>query len=431
MEWIELLRAELAQKREEGCEVGRLEAQVATVDERTPVAAVEELYGHLSALQPAAGFPYREPSGLEAIRAERPAGPRQLSLSVSDEEWHDRVLGAWLGRCAGCALGKPVELWSREKIRAYLEHGGEYPLTDYVPLLEPLPPGVEFHQWGRQALRGQFQCMPRDDDIDYTILGLHILEQFGPAFTTEDVAQTWLAHLPYGTVFTAEKVAYRNLVNGLVPPETATYHNPYREWIGAQIRADAFGYAAAGLPETAASLAYRDAALSHVKNGIYGEMWAAAMVAAAFAASDVWSVLEIGLSEIPAQSRLAAAVREVMALAQQAPDWEQAWEVLNGEFGHYHTVHTINNAAVVALALICGQGDFERSITIAVMGGWDTDCNGATVGSIIGAMLGASRLPAKWIAPLGDRVRSDVAGYDRARISELARRTMDVGAAFR
>ena len=423
MQYLALLRDELIQRREEGCDVGPFEARIAALDESAPGAEMDALYDALSALEPRPDFPYVEPSTLAAIRRERPDGPRCLSLPLTGAEFEDRLLGAWLGRCAGCTLGKPVEGWSRERIRDYLALAGEYPLQDYFPLVEPIPEGIAFHPSHLETMRGRIQYMARDDDIDYTILGLHILERFGPDFTTQDVADTWLARLPYGMIYTAERAAYRNLVDGLVPPQTATYRNPYREWIGVQIRADGFGYAAAGLPEAAAELAFRDAALSHVKNGIYGEMFVAATLAAALAVDDVRDAIEIGLSEIPARSRLAEAIRQVMAWHEQYDDWEEAWEAVNQAFGGYHRVHTINNAAVVLLGLLYGEGDLERSITVAVMGGWDTDCNGATVGSVVGAMTGARALPQKWVGPLNDRLRSYVVGYDNARISDLARRT--------
>lgn len=426
--WMELpalLQAELDQRREEGCDVTPLEARVAALDESATPEALNTLYDELSALQPHPDFPYVEPSDLQTIRQERPAGPRSLSLELTQSDFEDRILGAWLGRCAGCTLGKPVEGWSRKQIRGYLELAGEYPLQDYVPFIEPAPEGYSLHPSQIETTRGHIQYMARDDDIDYTILGLHILEQFGPDFTTRNVAETWLTHLPYKMVYTAERVAYRNLVNGLEPPQTAIYRNPYREWIGARIRADAFGYAAAGQPEVAAELAFRDASLSHVKNGIYGAMFVAAMLAAAFATDDVREVIEIGLSEIPARSRLAEAMRQVLAWHAHYDHWEAAWKEVNRAFGGYHWVHTINNAALVVLGLLYSEGDqvLERSITIAVMGGWDTDCNGATVGSIVGAMKGASALPEKWVGPLNDRARSYVAGYDNSRISELAQRT--------
>ena len=88
--------------------------------------------------------------------------------------------------------------------------------------------------------------MARDDDTDYTILGMHILEEHGFEFGPMDVAEEWLLHLPFFQVYTAERAAYRNLIHGLSPPETASYRNPYREWIGAQIRADMWGYVCSG-----------------------------------------------------------------------------------------------------------------------------------------------------------------------------------------
>jgi len=425
-----LLADEVNQRREEGCDVSALEPRVTALDAEG-VPELLALYDELMALRPRLDFPYAEPSDLPTIRSLRPAGPRHIPMAWDETRLLDRILGAYLGRCAGCTLGKPVEGWSREKIRRYLEAAGEYPLRSYFPVLRPFPEGMELHDNYKETARGYVKWMARDDDIDYTILGLHYLETYGLDFTTDNVGEAWLRLLPYHQVYTAERVAYRNLVEGYGPPQSATRYNPYREWIGAQIRADGFGYAAPGLPEVAAEFAYRDATLSHVKNGIYGEMWVAAMLAAALASpghalDDIVRVIEVGLSEIPSNSRLAEAIRNVMRWRQETDDWEEAWERINQKYGHYHGVHTINNAAIVALGLLYGEGDFERTICIAVMGGWDTDCNGATAGSVIGAMIGADALPYKWVGPLNNVVRSMVAGYDLSRITDLAERSLAV-----
>ena len=202
--------------------------------------------------------------------------------------------------------------------------------------------------------RGRVRYVARDDDMDYPVLGLHLLESHGPGFTSQDVASTWLDRLPYNLVYTAERVAYRNLVNGASPPESATYRNPFREWIGAQIRADIMGYVCPGWPEKAAEFAYRDATVSHVKNGVYGEMFVAAMLAAAFVTDEVEEVIRIGLSEIPASCRLAEAIRDTVAWSRQLADWEKVWDKINEKYGRYHAVHTINNAALVVMALMAG-----------------------------------------------------------------------------
>lgn len=105
------------------------------------------------------------------------------------------------------------------------------------------------------------------------------------------------------------------------------------------------------------------------------------------------------------------------------PDWEGAYAAVRGRYRHYDRVHTINNACFVVLGLLYGDGDFGRAISIAVECGLDTDCNGATAGSIIGAVLGADAIPERWIEPLDDRVRSIVSGFDNSSISRLANRT--------
>ena len=349
---------------------------------------------------------------------------------MSDAALYDRIYGAWLGRCAGCTLGKPVEGWPRAKITAYLRAADAYPLSSYFPVLDPFPEGLALRDNYERTALGNVRCMTRDDDadqnpfIDYTVLGLHILETYGCDFNTRDVAMVWMGNLPFHKVYTAEAVAYRNLVNGLEPPHTARYRNPYREWIGAQIRADMWGYVNPGNPERAAGFAYRDASLSHTGNGIYGAMWASACIATAFATDDPRQVITAGLAEIPADCRLAGAVRDTIAWAGECPAWEDAWERVCARYGGYHPVHVINNTCVIVLSLLYGGGDLERSICLAVMGGWDTDCTGATVCSIVGAMCGADALPEKWVGPLNDRLESIVHGFQDSRISNLARRTV-------
>jgi ADP-ribosylglycohydrolase len=266
--------------------------------------------------------------------------------------------------------------------------------------------------------------MARDDDLDYTILALHLLETDGFGFGPADVGRHWLERFPVLKVYTAERAAYRNLVAGLAPPATATYRNPHREWIGAQIRADLLGYVSPGDPERAARLAHADASLSHTANGIYGEMWAAALIAASFTAPDMRVALDAALAAIPSSSRLAEALRFVDGLHARGLDADATRDAIRARYGTLSWIHTINNAALVAAALLWGEGDFTRTIALAVQGGWDTDCNGATAGSAFGAMHGRDALPAHWVEPLGDRIRSALAGYDGARISELARRTV-------
>ena len=423
----QLIESELTQRREEGCDVGALAARIeqALQEEARDSDVFVALYDELDALEPAPSFPYEEPSDLEGIRALRPEGPRRMDVNLSEDAVRDRIYGAWLGRAAGCSLGKPIEGWPRERIDKYLESVGALPLDDYIPYTEgTISPRL------KTSTRDNIEFMARDDDMDYPILGLLALEDHGAELSSRNMANAWLNRLPYHLVYTAESVAYRNFVNRLWPPESATWRNPFREWIGAQIRADIFGYVSPGWPERAAELAFRDASISHVKNGIYGEMFMAAMLAASFATDDVEEIIRIGLSEIPARCRLAEAVQDTVGWCRELSDWEAVWDRIHEKYGHYHGVHTINNAALVVMGLLFGASDFENGIVVTVRGGWDTDCTGATVGSILGAKFGADALPEKWIGVLSDRVMSCVRDCNDNRISELAERTHRVANAM-
>lgn len=423
----DILLGEFAERCESGYEVGEFHKRVEDALERG--CSDEEHWRLLTLLEEVPRRPdwlYEEPSDLRGIATSLPRVSPMPTPSLDEEELRDRIRAAWLGRCAGCNLGKPVEGWNREEIRDYLEAAGEYPLEDYFPRLEPMPDGFEMHPSWTETVRGNVRSMTRDDDIDYTILCLHILETYGIDFGPLDVADTWMARMPFLMTYTAERAAYRNLVYGLRPPETATHLNPYREWIGAQIRADVWGYVSPGDPERAAGLAFKDASISHTENGIYGEMWASALIAACFAARDMRTALEAALARVPSRSRLAEALRHVISLWNHGLGWEAARDELEESYGHYSWVHTINNAAVVAAALLWGEGNYARTVGLAIQGGWDTDCNGATAGSAFGAMHGTEALVQHLVGPLEDRVQSAVFGFDGSRISDLAERTLQL-----
>ncbi|GAB3528781.1 ADP-ribosylglycohydrolase family protein [Phytohabitans suffuscus] len=419
----ELVPYELMALRDEGYDVSEVEARWAAAGGPLAVPvegasvpgdpALRELALELLDTVPA---PVTPPL---AVEPEPPSGARA---------GHGRLLGAWTGRAVGCVLGKPVEKIPRRGIREILGATGRWPLTGYFTA-EGLPPEVaERWPWNRRSavdsLAENIDGTPEDDDLNFALLALRLLEARGHDLTSADVAQAWLDWLPAGRVFTAERVAYRNLLLGLTPPETALRHNPFREWIGAQIRTDAYGWATPGRPRAAAALAYRDAVVSHAGDGVTGAMWVAAMTATAVVASTVDEVLDAGEAVLP-DGPFAAAVREARALAG---DWEAVVDAVEKRHGHLHWVHARNNAALVAAALAHSGGDFDRGIRAVVSGGWDTDSNGATVGSILGALSGASAIGPQWTAPLKGRLRSSVGGFDGVTFEELARRTAAVAA---
>jgi ADP-ribosylglycohydrolase len=382
-----------------------------------------------------------EPTDLAAVKAACPDWPGPAATPPGTGDLPARLEAGWLGRAAGCLLGKPVEKLPLAGIREIARATGNWPLDDWFTEVG-LPAGVAARRpWNRRSrhtsLAENIDGMPEDDDLNYPLLGLLLLQRHGHGFHTRDVAGLWLDELPAGRTFTAERVAYRNLLDGLEPPHTAVRHNPFREWIGAQIRGDIFGWTNPGDPAAAAEQAWRDATLSHTANGVYGEMFVAAVIAAATGGTpDVHSCLRTGLRVVPERSRLARAVRFGIEAALAEPTgtasgFETVVDRLHEAYGHHHWVHVLPNAALLAAALTHADGDFTGSICRAVSGGWDTDSTGATAGSVAGLLAGSpGALPARWTAPLKNRLSTTVGTFDGVGFDTLARLTAGLATSF-
>ncbi|MFI1656852.1 ADP-ribosylglycohydrolase family protein [Streptomyces sp. NPDC020472] len=373
----------------------------------------------------------REPTSLAAIRALTTAS-EPPATTVRGAALRDRLHAAWLGRAVGCLLGKPVEKLPLPALRALARAAGNWPLTTWFTARGVPPELLAAHPWNRRSaatsLAENIDGMPEDDDLNYPLLDLLLLQRYGRDFTTADVARLWLDELPAGRTFTAERVAYRNLLDGVEPPLTAVRRNPFREWIGAQIRADVHGWTHPGDPVAAAAQAHRDAVLTHTANGVYGAMFvAAALATAATGTADVHQALAAGLGVIPPRSRLAGAVRlgiETARAHPRAEEFDTVVDRLHAELGGYHWVHAVPNAALLAAALTHADGDFSRSVCAAVSGGWDTDSNGATAGSLAGLLAGhPDRLPERWTSPLKNRLATSVPSFDGIGFDTLAELT--------
>ncbi|MET9481310.1 ADP-ribosylglycohydrolase family protein [Streptomyces sp. NPDC006638] len=375
-----------------------------------------------------------------------PAGPASLTVA--------QLHAAWLGRAVGCLLGKPVEKLPLAGIRALAAAAGNWPLRSWFTAKGVPAELADAYPWNRRSaptsLAENIDGMPEDDDLNYPLLNLLLLQRHGREFTTGQVARLWLDELPAGRTFTAERVAYGNLLHGIEPPYTAAHRNPFREWIGAAIRADVHGWTNPGDPAAAAEQAHRDAVLTHTGNGVYGAMFVAATVASAAGQgrgkgrgrakdqgqnrgtdSGVHACLRAGLSVVPPRSRLADAVRLGIAVAGEHAHtgFEPVVDLLHSALGHYHWVHVVPNTALLAAALTHADGDFTGSICRAVSGGWDTDSNGATAGSVAGLLAGhPDRLPERWTGPLKNRLATSVGGFDGVGFDTLAELTHPLAA---
>lgn len=341
-----------------------------------------------------------------------------------------RIRSAWQGRVSGCQLGKPVELMSMQKghaaMHGFLEKAGALPLRDYIPRIEGAPE-LDF---ARGSCRQEMVRSEPDDDINYTVLALQLLEEHGLDLDRADVARGWIRYLPVAWTFTAERAAFKTLINRAgdffhfgAPCEfdlDACSDNEWNDWIGAQIRADLYGWVCPGRPALAADLATRDASLSHRGEGVHGAAFVAALGAAIPVASSLEEAVSVARDEILADSDCAEAVLLGRELAgRPGGDAE-----IRARYEGMSPVHTVNNLALVVWALLSHPEDFGAAIGDAVAAGLDTDCNGATVGGLWG--LQGRPIPEQWTTPWQGRVAVTLAGVGELTLDDLVDRTVAV-----
>lgn len=394
----------------------------------------DTLYGLVMSAPIREGYAYDEPSDLAGIRALRKPYPVAGEVP-SDDVLLEKIHGAWLGRICGCLLGKTVEGIRTNELIPFLKESGNYPMRRYI-----LSTDCTEETYGKYGFPFRHVCyvdqtngMPPDDDTNYVLLAQTLIETCGRDFTPDDMARHWLRMQNKDAYCTAERVAYCNFIKGYQPPDSAVYKNAFREWIGAQIRGDYFGYVNPGAPETAADMAWRDASISHIKNGIYGEMWVSAMLACAAVAGEgdpvtrIETVIRGGMAQIPATSRLYEALTTVLDGYRDGTTQADCFAAIRARFNEHDGhdwCHTISNAMIVAASLLYGGGDFGKSICMAVETGFDTDCNGATVGSVLGMLFGRSCIGDEWAEPMKDTLCTTLFGMDKLSISERAEMTM-------
>lgn len=313
-------------------------------------------------------------------------------MMIDKEQLRDRVMGCWIGKAVGGTLGMPFE-----------------------GCADPLDVSMA-HMAG--------QMLP-NDDLELQLLWIHVLEQRGLATRAADLAQAAADH--YVCYPDEYGVARWNTWRGLKPPLTGSHNNAFGDGMGAAIRSEIWACIAAGRPRLAAALAREDALVDHHGNGVYAEMLLAALESRCFTPCDVTDVVASGLEVIPADCRLAQAVRYVCDSHADGHTWNEIRQEVGAAFPSYNFTDVTLNLTFIVMGMLFGAGDADQSLTLAVNGGMDTDCTGATCGSILGLLLGASGLPDTWRRMAGDNIvfHESLSGLPLPRtLEELTDRTL-------
>ncbi len=308
-----------------------------------------------------------------------------------------KTYAGWLGKIIGIRLGSHIEGWTYEKIREEIGEISDYP--------------VDYNDYAA------------DDDSNGPFFFIKALEDFTcdpEELTPAMVGKTWLNYVSESRGFfwwggygiSTEHTAYDNLKNGLEAPRSGSMEqngSTCAEQIGGQIFIDSCGYVAPGRPYLAARFARTFASVSHDGNGIYGAVFVAVCISLAYIRHDIRTIIEEALTHIPESSEYFRVARKVIEFydRDKGQNWRDCFSYIHDNFGYDKypgNCHIIPNSAVMVLAMLYGKGDFSETICIVNMCGWDTDCNGGNVGSILGILSGIENMDDKWITPIKDIV---------------------------
>jgi ADP-ribosylglycohydrolase len=389
--------------------------------------ALDMLARELACCPMRADWPYDEPDELDAIWSA--ADPARCVQRSEVPHASERVAAAFTGSVCGCMLGKPVEIDpTLAELREVLAPRGQWPLHDYVTEDAIHALRWQQFQW-RELARDRIDHVAADDDINYTVLGMLVLEKHGVEFTREQLRFQWLRNLPVLQTFGPERTMLLAAGGATLDPNApfASLTDEWRRWnmgaelCGALIRADAYGYACLGDPALAAELAWRDAGATHRRTGIYGAMFVAAAIATAPTCDDPLDIVRIALGFVPQRSRFAEAVRFALDEVATAETWLDGYERIHARYGEHGHCRILQEIGTLVNTLRFAD-DVGDGICIQVMQGNDTDSFGATAGSILGAWFGPGHLEERWVAPFGDRIQLSMAMTWESSLSALTAR---------
>jgi len=318
-------------------------------------------------------------------------------IALAESVYRDKVYACWLGKNIGGTLGMP---WEGDK--------NVHNLTFYDPV--PTEPVA-------------------NDDLDFQLVWLKMLQERGLYPTVGDFADYWTKHLgPYP--WNEYGICHRNLARGLRPPISGCFENYFVDEMGSPIRSEIWACIAPGDPGLAASLAWKDAVVDHAGGeGVYGEMFWAALESAAVVISEPLTLIRIGLAMIPVHSLISRAVREAVWCHENVIEWREARERIVRCFGHDHMCNAPQNHAFTGLGWLYGK-DFGDCLCKAVNCGYDTDCTGATLGSVLGIVGGTQAIPDRWREPVGEDIvlHKFTQNLDAPKtVGELTEQTVAIG----
>lgn len=327
----------------------------------------------------------------EKIKAEVSFTTYKESIDVSSDDFYQKIYAGWQAQVIGAAMGTAVEGYTTKNL---LKTFGD--ITDYIR-----------------------KPSTYNDDITYEIAFLEAFNNFGYGVTSEQIALEWVGRIPSG--WSAEDIALKNLMLGIFPPESGYRSNPFREWIGAQMRGVVCGMVAPANPELAASLAFKDAVVSHHNNGVLGEIFNAVMASMAFIERDMKEIVLKAIDNIPKNSEYFKVISTALEACKKHQSYKAAWFECEERFKEYNWIHAYPNAAIEVIALYYSDNDFDKCLNMLAMMGQDVDCNAAQVATLFGIAYKSECIKDKWLKPLPYDIKTYVRGFENTDYDRLTK----------
>lgn len=323
---------------------------------------------------------------------EQPPSAKSISLS----ELRDKIAGAWIGQMIGNMYGLPHE-------NKYVE----------TPGAENWPYGYTKNLDKLKNYNGAFS----DDDTDVEYMYLLAMEKYGLEPTYEQIRESWMFHIR-DRVWLANRATLGMMHYGFTPPFTGDKDiNPHWFQIDPQLINEIWAYTAPGMVQYAAQKSDWAARITSDSWGTEPTIHYGAMYAAAFFEKDINKLINIGLKELPANGRYAQTIRDMIALHKKYPKrWQDARQEMADKYytkepSLTKTIWNANlNGACGILAMLYGNGDFQRTLDLSCAMGFDADNQAATVAGLLGIINGFKALPKNlylpiegWTKPFNDR----------------------------
>ena len=311
-----------------------------------------------------------------------------VSFVISKEKLKDRIKGAWAAQTIGVTFGAPIEFQYNSTM-----------VQDNQKI-----------NWSDTTLEAQFRRKPGTyDDIYMDLTFMQVIEENGIDATPQQYANA-IGNATYKLWF-ANQTARYNIQNGLTPPESGYWlNNPCADDIDFQIEADFAGLMSPGMMNSAVEICDRVGHIMNYGDGYYGGVFVASLYSEALVSKgveDIERIVQAALKPIPAESRFSQCISDVIRWHREEPDnWKATWYKVNGKWStdtgsplgifKPFNIDAKINAAWVVMGLLYGGGDFTRTFEIATRCGDDADCNPASAGGVLAAIVGYNAIPDYW-----------------------------------